>query len=231
MTATRRRPRRLLALVAALLAVASVTARAQEAPSATTRRGQVWVGYRTQTRFAPQRSWWNDAHLAPGGFFILRTGLTVHLPADLALTGGYAVLGLPVSEVPLDLKRPEHRPWGQLVYRPTLSERWRTSQRLRYDARFRRNLDAGALARGYTLTHRVQWMATVRDDLPGLAIRRATPYLSVGDELLVNFGPVVARNRIDPNRAFAAVGLVTNHPALVWVFHTIDLRRAPEPQD
>lgn len=207
--------------------------------------GQGWLGVMTQQRVSEGFSLWNDAHLVPGGFFVLRTGLTAHLPHRFAATAGYAFLGLNLGD--RGLIRPEHRPWAQLVHAHAV-ERWRLTSRVRLDARYRRNVDGDALIAGYTPMFRVRLMFTARRDLPSLTVRGLTPYVSLGDELLLNFGSEVERDRVDQNRVTAAAGVsrgghawqagymnravvrrtgavVMNHTALLWLFANFDLRR------
>ncbi|MBX3251684.1 MAG: DUF2490 domain-containing protein [Myxococcales bacterium] len=213
---------------------------------------QLWVGYMTQLRLTDRFGLWNDAHLVPGGFYVLRTGLTVHAHERVAVTAGYAFLGLPVGSLTPDLKRTEHRPWGQIVYSAHLGERWRIQQRFRYDARFRRNLDEGGLAPGYALTNRVRFMLNFRRDLTRLRFGPMLPYFTFGNEVLLNFGRRVVYNHLDQNRVSAALGVtyrglsvqlgymhrfvqleagnrfVANHTLTLWVFHAIDARRPAE---
>jgi len=208
-------------------------------------QGQGWLGVMTQQRVSDGFSLWNDAHLVPGGFFVLRTGLTAHLPHRFAATAGYAFLGLQLGD--RGLMRPEHRPWAQIAHAHAV-DRWRLTSRVRFDARYRRNVVGDELAPGYTPVFRVRLMFTARRDLPSLSVRGLTPYVSIGDELLLNFGREVERNRVDQNRVTASAGLsrgghawqvgymnravvrptgavVMNHTALVWVFANFDLRR------
>lgn len=211
-------------------------------------QSQVWLGYLTQARLSDDYSLWNDAHFVPGAFYVLRTGLGYHLAEGVTATAGFAYLGLPLGSVTRDLKRQEYRPWGQLVYSSPLAENWGFLHRVRYDARFRRNVIEEQLAPGFELTHRVRFLVTFRRDFSSLTLAELTPYVTVGNEVLLNWVPKGAR--LDQNRVTAGVGVsrgglsvqvgymnrhvqlasgtdfVTNHTLLVWVFHNFDLRRS-----
>lgn len=241
----------LRALITALALCAPTAAGAQDVPARElAHQPQLWLGYMTQTRVSDRASLWNDAHFVPSSFYIVRTGATVHPTESTALTAGYAYLGLPAGSLTRDFKRTEHRPWGQGVYSGAVTDGIRIVQRFRYDARFRRNVADGALADGFGLTHRLRFLVTLRFDVDRLSFGGGwTPFVSVGDEVLLNFGRDIVYNHMDQNRATAMIGaarrgvtvqagymnrlvqlptghqLVMNHTAVLWVFHTIDARR------
>lgn len=253
-----------LALAAGALVVSS-SARAQEGTQepgprqVVAHQQQLWLGFLTQTRFADRYSWWNDAHFVPGAFYIARTGLTYHFSQELSATAGYAYLGLPLGTVTRNLERREHRPWAQVVHNLLLDEQWSVASRFRYDARFRRNVEEGALAPGYGLTNRARLQMSVRRDFSELSWgrRRMVPYLSVANEVLVDAGP--AGVRLDQNRITAGLGVagrrvavqasymnrfvhltspspagaeyMMNHTLVLWVFHHFDVRRRGQEAD
>lgn len=246
----RRRTRLLPAILSGLLGVvAPVPAPAQESRVVTQR--QTWIGYMSQIRVSDDFSLWNDAHFVPEAFYVLRTGLTYHLAPRLAATAGFAYLGLPVDSVTRDLKRREYRPWAQIVYNSRIAGSWGIQQRVRYDARLRRNVDADGLAPGYGLTNRVRFLLNVRRDLPELLFGdRFLPYVSAGNEVLLDW--TERGIRLDQNRITAGLGVtrgplglqlgymnrnvqlptgagyVMNHTAVVWIFHNMDLRPPPD---
>ncbi|MCC5928055.1 MAG: DUF2490 domain-containing protein [Cyclobacteriaceae bacterium] len=171
-------------------------------------RPQGWIGYMTSTRISDNYSVWNDAHFVPGGFYVLRTGLTRHLSSQANITAGYAFLGLPAGGVTKDLKRMEHRPWGQLVVSNALSPTWSNVTRIRYDARFRRNVEDGNLTHGYGFNHRLRFMASFRKMLPSLKISGdSETFVAFADEILVNFGRDVVFNAMDQNRVTITTGV------------------------
>lgn len=94
---------------------------------------ETWFGVMTSTQISNKLAIWNDAHFVNDLFFIYRTGLTIHNKADNLVTTvgyGYLRLGDPFSEG--RLKRTEHRPWMQSVYRIPSSRPLSTSFRFRY---------------------------------------------------------------------------------------------------
>lgn len=225
-------------------------AAAEESESQVKQQGQVWLAYMTQTRFTNLLSLWNDFHFVPDGFFVLRTGLTFHLPENINATAGYAYVGLPMGQLAPELKRPEHRPWMQVVHSHPLGEKWSLSQRVRYDARFRHRVEGGELSSGYGFSHRVRFLLSLKRNFPELAFGdEFLPFLTLSNEVLLNFGEDVVYNHLDQNRVSASLGLsrkalslqvgymnryvqlanghdkVMNHTLLLWVTHQIDVRK------
>lgn len=242
---------RAAALGLCLLAL-PIRSAAQETPEKEViQQQQLWLGYMSQTRVTDKFALWLDGHFVPEAFFVARTGLTWRATDRLLLTGGYAYLGLSVpGGLTADLKRTEHRPWAQGVYTSRIVDDFKLIQRVRYDARYRRQVDAGALAPGFGLTHRVRFMVGLRHNMEYLRFAKDfLPYLTLSNEALLNFGPEVVFNHLDQNRITAAAGLsrkgfsvqlgymnrfvqlpagdrfVMNHTLVVWVFHNIDARR------
>lgn len=231
---------------------APTLAHADDAPERdVVEQNQLWAGVMTQVRVSDRASLWNDAHMVPDAFYIVRTGITGHLTDNLTVTGGYAFLGLPVPQgVTADLKRTEHRPWAQVVYTSMAAPAVQILHRIRYDARYRRNVADGALAQGFGLTHRVRFNLNVRVDLEPLRFGDGIlPYVAIGDEVLLNFGPDVVFNTLDQNRVVGMIGLrrrgiagqigymnrlvqlptahrlVMNHTLVGWLFVNIDARK------
>lgn len=230
-------------------------ARAQPPERSIGAQDQLWLGYLTQVRVSEPLSIWNDFHYVRGAFYVLRTGLTHHLSDKVALTAGYAHLGLPVGTVNRELQRREHRPWAQLVTSSPLGASWSLVNRVRYEMRFRHNVADDRLAPGYDLTHRLRFLVTFRRDLNELRFGEHVPFVSVGNEVLVNFGENVVYNHFDQNRVTVGAGLarrrfalqvgymnrfvqlpsgrdfVMNHTLVVWIFHNFDLRQRPSGAD
>ncbi len=232
-----------------LLAGALGTASAQAPTSTVTHQQQLWLGYMTSQRLTKRFSLWNDAHFVPQGFYVLRTGLTLHHRERLSLTGGYAYLGLPAG-ITRDLKRPEHRPWGQVVATAPLLGHWQWLFRLRYDARFRRRIAQGELQPGYGFNHRIRFLTQFRHDFRQWAFAQdVVPFAAISNEVLLNAGREIVYNHLDQNRFTVAIGArrrglqvqtgymhrfvqlpagdrkVANHTLVVWVFHVMDFRR------
>ncbi len=166
---------------------------------------QAWAFYATTTKISPKYSIWNDVHINPTSFAVLRTGLSRHFAKHSVLTAGYAYV---VTATPLSdkLTRHEHRPWGQLFsILPIPDSRWRLHLRLRYDARFRQKLLLGEVTDEWNFNHRVRLMAGVQ--VPLSAPTQTQPYfVNLASEILLNYGKIITRNQLDQHRVSAVVG-------------------------
>ena len=169
---------------------------------------QYWIGYMTSSKIAEKYSVWNDFHLVPEGFCVVRTGLTRHF-ANTAITGGYAFLWLPPGSGKTALTRLEHRPWGQIQFNLPVNDKFSLTQRIRYDARFRERVVDGEVVDGYSFNHRVRFLISAKRILTTDAERTVKPYVSVSNEILLNFGKEISFNTFDQNRLSVAVGLQT----------------------
>lgn len=210
-----------------------------------THNNQYWVGYMTSTQLSEKYALWNDVHVVPEAFAIVRTGLTRTITENVAATGGYAYLWLPVKPGSESLQRHEHRPWAQLQFNMPLSKGWSFTQRVRYDARFRENVLDGEVIDGYTFNHRVRFLISIKK-LLGNA-ERARPYVGASNETLINFGKEVTSS-FDQNRLSVFAGLqhrqvqyqvglmnryaqtgpstfALNHTVVFWVIQKFDLRK------
>jgi hypothetical protein len=167
---------------------------------------QVWVGYMTSGKISERYSLWNDFHYVPESFGIIRTGFTRHLSTTAAVTAGYAYLWLSPKTGVTELNRNEHRPWGQLQLNLPVAETWSFTHRLRYDARFRENVSNGEITEGYTFNHRVRILLSIKKTIGNNPERKLTPYLSLSNETLLNFGNEVVTT-FDQNRLSLSFGL------------------------
>lgn len=222
-----------------------VTLYAQDRSTQT--NNQYWLGYMTSTRISDKYSVWNDFHLVPEGFAVVRTGLTRNFP-KASITGGYAFLWLPPGSGNTSLTRLEHRPWGQVQFTLPVSGRISVIQRVRYDARFREKVAHGEVVDGYNFNHRVRFLVTVKRVLNDDPSKTVKPYVSLSNEVLLNFGKEVSYNTFDQNRLSLAVGMQTpktqyqlgfmnrfvqtgparytlNHTVVLWVTQKFDLQK------
>lgn len=212
-----------------------------------THTNQYWMGYMTQSRLSEQWGLWNDIHWVPESFFLIRTGVTYRFKSkyNLSATSGFARLWIYPSQEDLKTFRPEYRPWGQVVlgYNPN---KVRHLQRLRIDARFRRNILQDELLDGYDFNWRFRYMYQWRYDFNPNQVQNYF-YASVSNEVLFNLGQNINNQfRLDQNRFqlsygyqmdklaiqlgymnFLALENSTNtlnmkHTFLVWIFHQID---------
>jgi hypothetical protein len=233
-------------LWSALLAVAGLwSALPAEAQQKEVRHDeQLWIGYMTSARVSEHFSIWNDFHYIPGGFGVARTGLTKHFPHRIDLTAGYAHVWLPVAG---ELRRHEHRPWGQVVIPTPLGGNFALQHRLRWDLRYRQRVADGQIAEGYTFNHRARLQTIIRRNFPDLALGEVVPSLVLANELLMNLGWEASapfdQNRISLMASARYRGLMlqagymnryvqaatpgrftSNHTLVIWLFHNIDLR-------
>ena len=208
---------------------------------------QYWIGYMTSAAITDKYSIWNDVHLVPEGFCVVRTGLSRHF-SKATITGGYAFLWLPPGSGKTSLTRSEHRPWGQIQFNSPVSEKFTITQRIRYDARFREKVVDGDVVDGYNFNQRVRFLVSLKRTLSPDADKPVKPFVSISNEVLLNFGKEVSFNTFDQNRISVAVGLQTptiqyqlgfmnrfvqnapdrytlNHTLVFWITQKLDLRR------
>ncbi|MBC3542035.1 DUF2490 domain-containing protein [Rufibacter sediminis] len=134
--------------------------------------------------------------------FMPRVALTYNLSDRASVAGGYAyVHTYPYGDNPAADDFPEHRTYQQLQLKDPqgifgLQHRFRLEQRW---VKF-------AGADDYTYLNRVRYQFKTTLPLAGPTIEDKEFYLSLYDEVFVNFGPNVTSNIFDQNRAYAAVG-------------------------
>jgi hypothetical protein len=212
----------------------------------TTHKDQLWVGYMTSITLSDRYSLWNDLHVVPGSFAIIRTGLSRSLFPNSTVTGGYAFLFLPTGSTN-HLERQEHRPWAQLQFTLPAGHEWTLSQRIRYDARFKQNISEEEPADGFSFNHRVRLLISLRKDLAKPRRRMFAPYAVLSNEVLLNFGKEITYNTFDQNRLALSFGVqreqiqyqlglmnrfvqtgpstfTLNHTLILWVTQKFDLR-------
>lgn len=202
---------------------------------------ELWGGLILNARVADHWSLWQDMHLVPGNFYVTRSGVTYHHRDRWVVTGGYATV---LTSTPFTnrLIRTEHRPWGQAEVRIPLASGKQIRTRLRYDARFRREIDGLALTENYTFYHRVRFMVGLR-----LPLRKPGVALNFMNETLLNAGENAPSNVLDQTRLFNLLefpvgpirmmtgyhirpiplpsgGVRVRHGLSVWVMYGIDGR-------
>ncbi|RNI26015.1 DUF2490 domain-containing protein [Rufibacter latericius] len=134
--------------------------------------------------------------------FMPRLALVYNLSDRASLAGGYAyVHTYPYGDNPAADDFPEHRTYQQLQLKDQqgifgLQHRFRLEQRW---IKF-------AGAEEYTYLNRVRYQFKTTIPLAGPTLEDKEFYLSLYDEVFVNFGPNVTNNVFDQNRAYAAVG-------------------------
>jgi hypothetical protein len=198
-------------LITAFLISTSVAAcPGQTSQKSVTRSDQAWFSYLVQPRISRHWGLWFDVHYRLSDFvrnpsqIILRPAITYLLTDNLRLNAGYAyVLSYPQGDFETVL--PEHRPWQQIWYRQT-HRRVQTLQWLRLEERFRRTLDNGVVSDDFTFNWRLRYNLSVWIPLNNAEMIPGTVFVSLFDELFLNFGDNIVYNTFDQNRFFMGAG-------------------------
>lgn len=211
-------------------------------------KGQIWVGYITQSKITNDLSWWNDVHWVPESFGLARTGITYHFGKknQMTTTLGYA-FGKIYPPEGNETFRPEHRLWGQT----TLSHKhtnFSFLHRLRYEGRFRGKIIEDHLQNEFNFNYRLRYLLQARYYFKNQ--KKGNFYLMASDEVLFNAGHEIKNNfRLDQNRISLGIGyqlkkmtfqlaymnqmvesnanytFKVNHNLQLLVFHSFDLRK------
>ncbi|WP_373496727.1 DUF2490 domain-containing protein [Aquiflexum sp.] len=156
---------------------------------------EVWYGLMTSGQIAPNWSFWLDTHHVPELFLILRGGLTFHTEDQrIAITAGYANLSLTAPFSEGKLIRPEHRPWGQVVYRLPTQTDFSVSLRYRHDARYRGNFSTTEITDGFSLNHRMRFNASLRYNWRNALSPHFNFSATLFNESLITVGPAPVDN-------------------------------------
>jgi hypothetical protein len=155
---------------------------------------------------AQLRSTDNIEHIAT---LLLRTGLNVHVKKNMALTAGYAFIHNRRVVAGISGYAPEHRIWQQFivshpVLNTTLAHRFRLEQRFIAKS----VVDNNELKNeGNVFANRFRYF--FRGLIPiGKKLQQKTPFISVQNEVFLNFGDRSGVNgeTFDQNRAYLALG-------------------------
>jgi hypothetical protein len=219
---------------------------------------QIWGGYINSLRLNDKYSLWNDIHYVPESFIIVRHGISAHLTDQIIVTAGYAWLETAVPALNNQLKRFEHRPWGQLMLNLPVGEKYSIHHRVRYDYRIRQSLELGIPTNSFTPYHRVRFMTSIRRPIKGNKLGNKIPFVNIGNELLVNFGDAIVFNHFDQNRFWVMAGMQLNsvtfqlgymhrfvqgragnefntyHTPVLWITHTLYKKKSKDespPED
>jgi hypothetical protein len=140
---------------------------------------------------------------------LYRLGLSRSINTNTSIAVGYMYAWtFPYGELPAKTSFPENRTWQQLQMTGT-SGIFETVTRFRLEQRW---VNAPvAVSNGYAAgeavyTNRIRVMNRFSFPLTGKKIQDKSVYLSVFNELMINFGKKVALNIFDQNRAFLGLG-------------------------
>ena len=174
-------------------------------------REQLWMSYSNQTRLTDKFGLWLDVHYRTTGNFIevpfqtlIRPGLTYFITDNLRINAGYT-LAKHYPAVGLHTTRTEHRPWQQIWWNqkyPGVN----MLQCLRLEQRFMGTVIEDVTYDGYDYTFRVRYNVAFVIPLKGKAVAAHTPFVSLGNEVFLNFGGDVIYNTFDQNRLSAGLG-------------------------
>lgn len=175
---------------------------------------QFWAAYLNQTRLTNKWGVWLDLHLRTKedfltnfSGFIIRPGITYYLNDATRITAGYAYVGSFPTE---KLMVPEHRPWQQVQWLTNYG-RSRTTQALRLEERYRRNiLNDSTLADGYNFNYRLRYNFLWQVPFVNRPVKSGDFSFILNDEVHVNFGKRIVYNYFDQNRFFIGVGYHTS---------------------
>lgn len=212
---------------------------------------QVWVGYLTSARVSDRISIWNDAHFVPESFLIVRTGATYHFKYSEKVKGsstlGFAKLWL-YSQNDITPTRNEYRPWGQTTASFNLNK-FTITNRFRYDARFRQEIEDNVLLDSYEFNWRLRYFLMVKYPIAVNVDKSTEWYTYFYNEILYDTGKNVTNGfRLNQNRFTVGIGykfdnlriqlgylnMIKNPPvdgskvwantAMLMVFHNFDFR-------
>lgn len=142
---------------------------------------------------------------------LLRTGVNYHINPNTFATAGYCyVHTAPYGVFPVKLAFPEHRFWEQLQTKNQVG-RFELVNRLRMEQRFSQLPVYDSAISAYEVgdavyTNRGRLLNRASLPLNHKTMADNTLYVSVYDEMFVNFGKNIGKNMFDQNRAYAALG-------------------------
>jgi hypothetical protein len=160
---------------------------------------------------------------------LLRVGLNIYTGDKSFFTAGYAyVETYPYGDLPSPITFPEHRIWEQFQVKNQLSRvemisRFRLEQRYVYSPVFNKEKNVYEVGKDI-YTNRFRLLTRFSVPFNGKEISDKVFYLSVYDELFMNFGKNVGANIFDQNRAYVALGYkvpVLGRVELGYLYQTI----------
>jgi hypothetical protein len=201
-------PSKILVSILVLLAI-SLTTSAQT--KTTTSREQLWLAYFNQTRVTDKFGFWLDVQQRQTGDFVdrpfqllLRPAVTWYAKDNFRVNLGYAFINHFPAEGN-ETSQPEHRIWEQVWFSQKLPN-LTMLQWLRFEQRFIRKIANDELVDGYTRANRLRYNIGLSIPLKGKELKPGTPFVSVSNELFINFGKNVVYNTFDQNRLFLGLG-------------------------
>lgn len=219
-------------------------------------REQLWLGYFNQTRLTSKFGLWFDMHYRMSDDFVnrplqilLRPALTYFIKDNLRINVGYAFVE---HFKGINTHGTEHRPWQQVWWNQR-HQGLSTLQSIRLEQRFNEKITDDAKQEGYQYSFRVRYNFSFLIPLKGQELTPRTSFLSISDEIFLNFGDAILYNTFDQNRFFAGFGYqltshlnaqvgymnvyqqeasgnhyLSTHAIRLSVYHSLDLREKDE---
>lgn len=134
---------------------------------------------------------------------LTRLGLNYHISKSAIITAGYGfIVTHPYGKQPVAREFNEHRIWQQLILKHA-EGRFYFNHRYRQEQRW---LEVQSDEKDFNYLNRSRYRFMVSVPLNNTSMVKGTWFLSLYDEIFVNFGKNVALNVFDQNRIYGAVG-------------------------
>lgn len=158
---------------------------------------------------------------------LARIGLDYAVKPEVMITAGYAwIESYPYGEQPIGATFSEHRIWQQLILNQRPG-RMGFQHRYRLEQRYLQNkitTASGVESDGYRFRNRVRYRFFASYPLNRPVIEPDTWFLAFYDEVFIGFGRGIAKNVLDQNRLYGALGYQVNAAAqlqLGYLFHRV----------
>jgi hypothetical protein len=150
---------------------------------------------------------------------LTRIGLDYKLAPSAMVTAGYGyIVTHPYGDQPVPFKFHEHRIWEQLILTQNVG-RFYFNHRFRLEQRYIENrIDDGAGSSdrdGYTHKKRARYRFMVNVPINKSSMEKGAIFVSVYDEIFLQYGPNVDKNYLDQNRIYGALGYVLSPNAQI----------------
>lgn len=211
---------------------------------------EAWLQYYNTLKFSPRFSLKTDAGLREELTFdklkqlLIRAGVyyQLHPQATVGLGAAYFLSDQQGS------MRPEWRPYQEVLLEGSRLGRLEVSHRFRLEERFFRNVTREGLPSGTNFNYRARYRVQLQIPLNQKEMTGKTWFVSLFDEVMLNFGDEVVYNVLNNNRLGAGLGYLATeklrvvptyvfqigqgargnaytHTHILWltVYHTLDL--------
>lgn len=138
---------------------------------------------------------------------LLRLGLDWYATSTLSVTGGYGwIKSFPYGEQPAAATSNEHRIWQQLILQHSTSRLY-FHHRYRVEQRFVERISTDAQSQpDYNFLNRARYRFFLTVPLSKPQLEDQTLFAGFYDEVFLGFGKGIAKNILDQNRLYFALG-------------------------